>query len=318
MGSVIISIDAELAWGFHDMSSPPKRRVEGSRQGWKNVLALLSEWDIPATWAIVGHLFEETCDGSHADHPLGEAWFDHEVGADATPESLRVAPDLVEQVIRAPQNHEIASHTYSHPLFGEDDVTATVARRELQRCRELAAEWGIKMSSVIFPRNSVGHLDILKEEGFQTYRTFPPGTYVATQPAVRKAVSATVAPKTPPLVTPERDENGLVNIPATLYLYGVQGIPRRVISPIWGDPVVRWAKRGIDAAAKQPGVFHMWLHPNNVIAKHEYDRLRDILAYLASVRERTDLVVETMEQASERSMAVAEREQTGASREAGL
>jgi peptidoglycan/xylan/chitin deacetylase (PgdA/CDA1 family) len=56
----VISVDAELGWGFHDID-PPTSRVEAARTGWKRLAGLFNEYDVPATWAVVGR----QCDEQH-------------------------------------------------------------------------------------------------------------------------------------------------------------------------------------------------------------------------------------------------------------
>lgn len=68
--SVIISLDAELLWGFDEYDEFPLARVQHGREAWAYLLELFEDADIPATWAVVGHLFFDSCDGVHADHRL--------------------------------------------------------------------------------------------------------------------------------------------------------------------------------------------------------------------------------------------------------
>ncbi len=300
MGSVVISVDAELGWGFHDLPSPPHDRVAAARPGWRRLVSLFDEFDVPATWAIVGHLFLGDCDGHHADHPAPGGWFAHERGPDRMDSMLRYGYDLVEDVRTADADHEIGCHTFSHVEFGAQPTTQQLARAELSASVDAARARDVSLSSFVFPRNRVGHRATLAEAGFCCYRGAKPTARDDAIGSLGKLARATVTSGEPPLVEPTMDEFGLVNVPASLYLYGFEGGVRDIIAPVWGDPVVRQARRGIDAAAERGGVFHMWLHPNNLVEERHVERLRVILEYLDAVRVDTDLRVETMHEAAGR------------------
>lgn len=305
MGSVVISIDAELAWGFHDLPNPPTHRIEAARAAWLRLLSLFEEFSIPATWAVVGHLFLEECDGVHRDHPASPAWFERDPGGVADGESVWFGPDLIEAIRESTPIHEIASHSFSHAEFGDPETTREKAVAEVEASIEAAADQGISLHSFVFPRNDVGHRDVLASYGFTSYRGVRPRRWFDAMPAPRagKLLDFTLVRSAPPLVTPTVDEYGLVNLPASLDLFGFEGAARSLASPVFGDPIVRQARVGIDRAIESEGVFHCWLHPNNLLAERDFARLRAILSYLADRRDSTSLAVETMYSASERAIA---------------
>jgi peptidoglycan/xylan/chitin deacetylase (PgdA/CDA1 family) len=306
MGSVVLSLDAELGWGFHDQESPPTDRVERARAGWKRLIDCFEEAAVPATWAIVGHLFLDDCDGEHASHPASGDWFAAERGRWRSRPDLRFGEGLIERIEGSPIAHEIGSHSFSHVVFGDADTTRTLAAAETEASVELARERGVSLSSFVYPRNRVGHRDTLAEGGFVCYRGRAPARglddFAGGRP-LRKLVEATI--DTPPLVRPRYDEFGLVNVPASLYLFGFEGLGRSIAESVWDDPVVRAAKRGIDAAAEANGseneVFHMWLHPNNLVTPRDVRRVRRILAYLDAQRTAGRVSVETMTEVAART-----------------
>ncbi|WP_290818514.1 polysaccharide deacetylase family protein [Halovivax sp.] len=288
MGSVVISLDAELGWGFHDLPEPPRDRVEGARRGWETTLDVLDDHDVPATWAIVGHLMLERCDREHADHPAPRDWFQRERGEWRDRPDLRFGPDLVSAVRESPVAHEIGSHSFSHVLFGDPDTPEVLARAECQRARDITADWGFSPDSFVFPRNEVGHLDALAESGFRVYR----GRTSLPEGAPR--VLETIAREPSLLVDPSIDDRGLVNLPASVFCFGFEGPLRTVAETVWTDPMVALAHLGIDQAAANDGVFHIWWHPNNVTTDRDERRIRRIVEYVARRRADADLRVETM------------------------
>ncbi len=298
MGSVVISLDAELGWGFHDLEPAPTDRVEAGRRGWEVMLELCAEYDVPATWAVVGHLMLESCDGRHADHPAPEGWFARERGEWTDREDLRFCPDLVRAILDADVDHEFASHSFSHVLFGRPETDRELAAAELERSVELAREWNQAVDSFIYPRNDVGHRDLLAEYGIGAYRGRSP-----THDGIRGIFDSTLRDRSM-IVEPTVDEYGLVNVPASLFLFGFEGPARTVAESVWSDPMVVLARRGIDEAVDADGVFHMWLHPNNLTRGRDDERMRAILSYLDRRRAETDLTVETMADVARRTNAV--------------
>lgn len=255
---------------------------------------------MPATWAVVGHLFLQDCDGRHDGHPTPDGWFARERGEWADRRDLRFAPNLVDAVADANAGHEIGCHTFSHVECGNPQTTRETARAEFVASLEAAASASVEpaMSSVVFPRNRVGHRDVLAQCGFTCYRGNRPNGDAFGPSSLRKA--AFVAGGTPPLVEPSVDEFGLVDVPASLYLFGFQGPARRVCELVWRDPIVAAARRGIDAAARSDRVFHLWYHPNNLVTDSDVERLRAVVEYIDRRRADGAIKVETMADVAQR------------------
>lgn len=263
------------------------------------MLSLFEEFDVPATWAVVGHLLLEDCDGHHWDHPAGPAWFARERTTWASRPDLRFGDGLVERIRSADVDHEIGCHTFSHVEFGDERTSPDVARAELERCEAVAAEWDLSLKSFVFPRNKVGYRDLLAEYGYESYRGWP--ETAAGKGAARKLAEATVAENEPRLVTPTVDEYGLVNVPPSLFLFSFEGLARRMTAPVFGDPIVAEARRGIDEAIRKDGVYHLWLHPNNLTSEDDVGRLRRVLGYLNT--HRHEVSIATMDAVAERTLA---------------
>jgi peptidoglycan/xylan/chitin deacetylase (PgdA/CDA1 family) len=301
MGSVVLSIDAELGWGHHDREIPPAKRLRTARRGWIRLLHLLDEYQIPSTWAIVGHLFVNHCDGEHADHPAPPGWFARERGEWEHRPEIRFGYGLTEATQKASAGHEIACHSFSHVEFDPASVSQKLARAEIEASIESAKAHDIEFSSFVFPRNRIGHQELLAEYDFTCYRGHSSGRW-SRSPALKtlqKLARASVV--SPPLVQPYIDEYGLVDVPASMYLFGYEGLLRRTAEALWGDPMLELAKRGIDrAAASDDGLFHLWFHPNDLIEPPDFRRMTAVLEHLEKRRDETDLTVETMQSVAER------------------
>lgn len=292
MGDVVVSLDAELAWGYHDLADAPPR-IERARDGWRAAFDLLDRYHVPATWAVVGHLFLDDCDGRHPDHPLSGDWFSCELG---DPDGDWCAPDLVAELDDAAVGHEVGGHAFSHVPMNEPWVTAEIASAEFECCQRAAAGLDCSLDSFVYPRNWVEYRERLADADFACYRGPRPRPWYADSRLrpVLKFLDHSPLGRTTPVVEPAVDEHGLVNVPASLYLYSFEGRARELADRLGYDPIVEVAKRGVDAVAESDGVFHVWLHPHNLLQSGGRERFENVLAYVARARDTTDLEVRTM------------------------
>ncbi|WP_137286471.1 polysaccharide deacetylase family protein [Halorussus salinisoli] len=304
MGSAVISLDAELAWGFHHYPEPPNDVLRHARGVWGQLCRLFDEYEIPATWAITGHLMLDACRDPHRGHPAGERCCT--TATDDLPAGkLWFGDGLVDTVASADVDHEIASHGFTHVHFEHESMDRGFAADELAACVEAADARGFDPSSFVFPVNRVEYRDLLADHGFDCYRGHPAGE--SDRGPIRrratKLASGIVGRPAPPVVTPHVDEYGLVDVPASLYLFDFQGVARSILGRVTTDPVVRRAVAGIDAAARSEGVFHMWLHPHDVRGPRDVARLDSILSHVAARRRSHGLRVETMGDVADRVRA---------------
>ena len=181
-GVFTLSVDFELIWGTLDLFGPARfaSACTEERTTVRRLLTLLEEYEISATWCVVGHLMLESCreiDGrKHPEivrprHPWQRGdWFEHDPTGDEASAPLSFARSLIEEVGSLSVRQGIGSHSFSHVIFGEPGCSAQTARSELQACVAAAKSLDLELKSFVFPRNSVGHLEILKEHGFACYR----------------------------------------------------------------------------------------------------------------------------------------------------
>lgn len=133
----VISIDTESIWGR--MYSDVKAILLNNPKRWRDsidvLLNLFEKYDIPATWAIVGHLFLDHCekeDGiAHKNMPKSkEDWYDCDPCTDIHRDPLYYGKDIVEKIISSPVGHEIGYHSFSHVVFSE--CSREVAEAEIK------------------------------------------------------------------------------------------------------------------------------------------------------------------------------------------
>ena len=210
-GQLIISIDLELAWGVWDRVTPDDLRfaAEHERPICTSLIELLDRYQIPATWAIVAALLDKA---SAAEQPGDKrCWY---------------APDVIEQIVNAKSRHEVGSHGGRHRYF--DRMTAAQAREDLGFAREQHRAHALAFDAFVFPRNSIGHLDELRNAGLQTFRGPDFGWFMAAGAAgrmVRRTANFAdkLLPIPPTPVTARKNGDGLVDIPGSMLLLGRNG-----------------------------------------------------------------------------------------------
>jgi peptidoglycan/xylan/chitin deacetylase (PgdA/CDA1 family) len=276
-GVFTISLDFEMIWGTLDLFGPERFRAacEQEREVVVRLLDLFVEYEVPATWCILGHLFLDQCAAENGHkHPeivrpshswCRSDWFAHDPGGNEQSAPSFFGRSLVEKVRACPVPQEIGSHGFSHVIFGDPGCSRATAESEIAACMRLARAMGLELSSFAFPRNRIGHLDVLRQFGFDCYRGPEPTWY---ELSARKGVPERLAhlwdvfrAATPPVVVPELTPSGLWNIPGSMIYFPMHGF-RRLI-PIGRR--VRRASRGLDAAARRKRVFHLWFHPTNMV-----------------------------------------------------
>jgi peptidoglycan/xylan/chitin deacetylase (PgdA/CDA1 family) len=303
----LLTFDTELMWGSFDRLSEERfvARYPDIRGTIEAILDELDRYDIPATWAVVGHLFLDRCE-------RGPDGFAHPELARATrstsaEDRLRVdpctdhrsapqwyGPDIVDAILGARTHHEIGSHSFSHPIFDDPSVTAEVAAAELSACARVARDRGIELRSFVFPRNHEGHHEVLRDHGFIAFRSLDPTWYRRVpRTMARLAHLADQAVGATPVVSqPSERVPGLWEIPGSMLL--LHRVGARKLVPM--SARVDKAKRGVRAAIAQSAGFHLWTHPMNLASDRPamLGGLRAILRDVADLREEGRINIATM------------------------
>lgn len=308
-GVFTLSLDFELIWGTVDHGGPERFRqaCEVEREVViDRLLTLLAEFDISATWCIVGHLFLSSCvpvDG--AKHPeivrpshswsQGD-WFVHDPCGSEQTDPIFYGASLIEKIRACPVPQEIGCHSFSHVIFGDAGCSRATAASELAECVSLARQQGIRLQSFAFPRNRVGHLDVLREYGFTCYRGPEPVWYErAGVPRVLERMghlADVLSARRPPVVVPEETADGVWNIPGSMLYFPMHG--RRRYIPL--SLRVRRALKGIERAVAEGKVFHLWFHPTNLADETErmFTGLRSIFERVDALRSASRIAVAPM------------------------
>lgn len=287
----IISIDVELIWGY--ISDPDSkallllRKDETKGRGAIDfLLNIFEKYAIPATWALVGHLFLDQCKKNgqpHEDMPrFKDDWYSQDPCSNIKEAPLFYGRDIVEKILSSRVKHEIGYHSFSHVPFSE--CSQEVAEAELKRGVELARDFGIQFKSFVYPKNKIGHVEILKENGFKIYRgRNSPSKYInrslpirATNFVLRRLIAPTVEP---------------------IWQYGIWEIPSSmtIFDPFIPQTIVLRAKLGIQKTIIANKIFHIFLHPEDLLLDPRLiNKLNEILAFVWQKREEGRLQVATM------------------------
>ena len=178
-----LTIDLELAWSRARKNNGATTTEESLRRGRlarKNLPALLSlldSYNIPATFALVGHVALDNCSG-HSQlpkfHPnwIHGDWYDIDprlAGGQAESNNDYYGLDLVKEILKR-KRHEIASHSFSHVDFSDEFTGADVAAFEIAESKKVIEKLGVPLDTFIFPNNRPAFIDILARNKFTIYR----------------------------------------------------------------------------------------------------------------------------------------------------
>lgn len=184
---VLISADFELAWAWQwaKVENPLSFALQKAtlcRHNFPKILLLCDRFNIPVTWATVGHLFLKSCNG-HPKHPVLEHfendfwkfnrkdWFENDPKTDSNQDPLWYAPDLIENLLNSKVKHEIGCHTFSHIDCRDEVCSSEVFNAEINECKKEASKYKLKLKSFVHPAHTIGNLDNLARQGFTNYRT---------------------------------------------------------------------------------------------------------------------------------------------------
>ena len=103
------------------------------------IINFLNAFDVPATFAIRGQLFD-------------------------------VDSSVLEHLLESPVQHDVGSHSYYHEDFAR--LSIAEAENDLNLVSAAMKPWGITPKSFVFPRGNVAHLELLATFGYECYRGY--------------------------------------------------------------------------------------------------------------------------------------------------
>lgn len=256
MKYVMFSLDCELGWGLYDQRdrNPAARRIETNpdlgRRAYQSLLTTFEEFDVPATWALVGHLFLDTC--SRSSHHSNDRIDDVDPYSTLESAPFYYGRDLVDAVSENVVDHEIAGHGFSHSYF--DELSEAEAREELTELITVVDDVGADLTSFVYPRNRSGFEALLPEFGIEVFRGRTVGANRTFVDGVKAATLGNRHLSVPP-VRPEQTADGLVQMPASRLLAEERW---------WWIQPVRLL-RSLRSMAPN-SVLHLTMHPHDFVS----------------------------------------------------
>ncbi len=292
VGYFIFSLDTELGTGFFDLDEDRKRLFspDGSREREKirRLIGLLDEYQIVATWAVVGHIFYERCEECEICPVLEwKGKYKSFEEAYKTNHPLWYGADVIDMLLAQGLNHEIAFHGYSHEIFDERRMSKEKAEVEIREFIRVAKRRGIEARSVVFPRDKVGHLDLFEKYGFVSYRSEEHLPLIIRNKyfvgKILKTADHILGFTTPPIYDPAEFRSGnLINLRATQHIFGFNRQVELLLDA-WNLPLLRMRRivNAIQKASAQKKVVHIWAHPWEFRTEKDFDKLRYVFEHVA-------------------------------------
>lgn len=254
MPDFVFSIDLELGAGIDHFVGKARINPLIERKIFPKLLRLAKKHEIPLTIAVTGHLFLDKCKG-HENMPKPSPsyysgdWYKNDPESRYPKNKSWYAPDLIKEIKEA--GHEIACHSFSHVPFNQ--CSKKVAEAEIKESVKAAKKLGIKMKSFIFPRNEVRYLDLLKDNCFTHFTSYPKARHFLID-FKAKGFSFN---------NPEKIK-GLIEVPRTYFFYTAKKTEALKLGLL------------LSMAKQQDALFHLWCHGFNIKSPEYFNLLERI------------------------------------------
>jgi hypothetical protein len=285
-GYFIFSLDTELVAGRYDRDEIRQKifSKDGSRerQTILRLVDLFEEFNIVGTWATVGHLLRDKCEYCETcpmmDWKGKYSSFEEVYG---TENPLWYGADIIDALLSRGARQEIGFHGYSHKIFDEKLMSAREAQIEIQEWLNVGRRKGIVPLSATFPRNRIGHLNLLREAGFICYRNTPEISLLNNQKYFGKYLKTIDQilglTKIPIFDLTYQENHGLVILHASQYLFDFNRRFELLIDSLnLHNLRIQRIIKGVKRAAKEKKMIHIWAHPCEFRTEKDFLKLREI------------------------------------------
>lgn len=294
----ILSLDTEIAWGTYTNIDARAAAFAQYPELIRRLTCQLDIYEIPATWALVGHLLLPPGERPAVTQPqytFADAPDSARVYGSDHPADWFYAPWLADTIQNMRAVQEIASHTMTHLLANDPAVTREMFAEQLRAVQHTHKAAGLPPPrSLVYPQNRIAHTDLLPEYGFTAYRGREDSWYAGTPTALQRPAHLVdrMIGTAPPIYAPKDCREGaLVNLPASQFLMSYDGVRARIPTAAR----VRQARLGLQKAIENHAIYHLWFHPFNLGSGDAmFDALTRILTMVWAARERGKLRTLTM------------------------
>ena len=293
---LIISLDTELLWGYVDfpldkMVTLIKEDKTKGRENIKFLLDIFERYNIPCTWAMVGHLLldqiehENELSTQTRSNYLKDRFHNSSYYSSIKEDPLYCGKDILDMILNSRIEHEIGYHSFSHVDFSK--CSNIVAEKEIQHGVSIAEKYSINLKSFSFPNNKIGHIDTLKKYGFSVFRG---------QTILKAQLDQNYFVR---LFNSSIDK--IISYPTEpIWLDGIWEIPG---SMFFGDTTFKYsvltkAKLGVNRAISSESIFHVYLHPHDLLLYNSLKSdLEKFLGFVAKKRDDGKIEILTMGEA---------------------
>ena len=315
-GVLTISLDFELYWGLVNVKTLKeyKDNLKKTPAAIERTLNLFNQYEIHATWAVVGFIFAkdkaELVDFSPSSKPnysnKNLSPYCHMENNNFIDNEFHFAPQIIDQISRC-KHQEIGTHTFSHYYCLENGQSLGEFSEDLSAAINIAKNKNISIKSLVFPRNQWNdeYCSILSEQGITSYRGNEKSwLYKATNEtgeskirrALRLADSYINLSGSNSYTLASINSRAPFNIPSSRFLRPVS----KKLS-IFESLRKRRIIKDLIYAAKNNEVFHLWWHPHNFgnDVEKNISFLEDILIVYAKMQKKYGMKSLNMEEISQ-------------------
>ncbi|MEO8720653.1 MAG: polysaccharide deacetylase family protein [Ginsengibacter sp.] len=272
-GNFTISLDFELYWGMRDVVT-----IENYSENIRNVhvvipkiLHLFQEYEIHATWAIVGFLYAKDKVELLSIFPKELPQYTIErynpydyIDSNPLEKEFHFAPECIKLIKQTPYQ-EIATHTLSHYYALEQGQTAEQFKSDLDSAIKVQEN---EIRSIVFPRNQYDSksLEIAGSAGLRFYRGNPGFSLYKSRMfkeennliRIFRFMDAYINLSGQNTFIVDKNVPGMVNVPASKFLR-----PYSKRLSFLEELKFRRIKNAMVYAAKKKENYHLWWHPHN-------------------------------------------------------
>ena len=302
-GILVVSLDFELYWGVRDKRTLEsyKDNLLGAREVIPLLLQLFKDYEIQATWAVVGLLFYRTQrelvahlpakKPSYADANLSPYPHLRAMGNDEQDDPFHYAASLIKTIASFP-GQEIGTHTFSHYYCREPGQQVDEFKADLQAALQAANPYGLNLKSLVFPRNQVNseYLPICQDLGILAYRGKEKSwIYQVDQPnkllrlqRILRLLDAYISYSGHNCYSLEDISRSFpFNIPSSRFLRPYSE-KLKILEPLRLNRILS----GLSYAAKKGLIYHLWWHPHNfgIHQKQNLSFLEKILKHYCKLK----------------------------------
>ncbi len=290
---LIISFDCEGKWGIADNITEHYHHLLSDKNlnlAYQRLIDILDKHGLKATFAFVGAFimssdeYYENRDWFRDTTINGKNWLAHfrkDIAKNTFDGWLNPVPF---EIVKSRQQHEIASHGFSHLPLSVNLISEKVFHQEMTSVAKLSELKGTAFNTFIFPRNLIGYSNLLQEYHFIGYRD---DLYLKRKRLKRVRYILDELNIKQTSQTHGLLEGDMVKIPPGFFLNWRAHIRRSIPFSI---TVRRW-KHIIEKAIENNEVVHVTSHPQDFLDGDDQYRLFDeILDFVSSKHKNGEIL----------------------------